>query len=140
LAGRSLRDSDGNEVPLTRAEFALLVVLARHPGRAARELTPISFEQIYSGRGADYGQEAQELVDLLVRAGIGVGKYEYRGLQHGYPPRFWRKAAVAANELSNWLKLNPMAPSEDRLAHAQRVVNMNRLVHRSLRSVWEGDT
>jgi class 3 adenylate cyclase/DNA-binding response OmpR family regulator/predicted ATPase len=33
LVGRSLRDCDGNEVPLTRAEFALLVVLTRHPGR-----------------------------------------------------------------------------------------------------------
>jgi two-component system, OmpR family, response regulator len=33
FAGRSLRDCGGSEVPLTRAEFALLVVLARHPGR-----------------------------------------------------------------------------------------------------------
>src|SRR6516165_6694383 len=33
LAGRSLLDGDGREVPLTRAEFALLVVLARHAGR-----------------------------------------------------------------------------------------------------------
>jgi hypothetical protein len=95
---------------------------------AARELTPISFEQIYSGRGADYGQEAQELVDLLVKAGIGVGKYEYRTLRQGYPPRFWRKAAAAANELSNWLEHNAMAPYEDRLAHARQVVNINRLV------------
>ena len=33
LAGRSLCDSSGSEVPLTRSEFALLVVLARHAGR-----------------------------------------------------------------------------------------------------------
>jgi len=33
LAGRSLRDSEGREVPLTRSEFALLVALARSPGR-----------------------------------------------------------------------------------------------------------
>ncbi|MBV8737962.1 MAG: AAA family ATPase [Alphaproteobacteria bacterium] len=33
LAGRSLRAGDGSEVSLTRSEFALLVALARHPGR-----------------------------------------------------------------------------------------------------------
>src|SRR5262249_35167609 len=32
-AGHSLRDRDENEVPLTRAEFAMLAVLARHPAR-----------------------------------------------------------------------------------------------------------
>jgi DNA-binding response OmpR family regulator/predicted ATPase len=32
-AGHSLVGGDGREVPLTRAEFALLVALARHPGR-----------------------------------------------------------------------------------------------------------
>jgi class 3 adenylate cyclase len=33
LASRTLHDYRGREVPLTRSEFALLVVLARHPGR-----------------------------------------------------------------------------------------------------------
>ena len=33
LAGRSLRDGGGSEISLTRSEFALLVALARHPGR-----------------------------------------------------------------------------------------------------------
>src|SRR5262245_9831805 len=32
-AGHSLRDGDGSEVPLTRAEFAMLAVLVRHAGR-----------------------------------------------------------------------------------------------------------
>jgi class 3 adenylate cyclase/predicted ATPase len=32
-AGRSLRDCSGSEVPLTRSEFALLLALARSPGR-----------------------------------------------------------------------------------------------------------
>ena len=39
LAGRSLRDCDGNEVLLTRAEFALLLVLARHPGECCRVIS-----------------------------------------------------------------------------------------------------
>ncbi len=98
------------------------------------ELTPIAFQQIYLRKpGADYGPEALELVDLLVKSGIGVGKYEYRKLRDGYPPRFWRKAAAAANELSAWLKQNPVATPEARLAHARRVVDTNRLLHRSLR-------
>lgn len=33
LAGRSVLDCGGSEVPLTRSEFALLVALARYPGR-----------------------------------------------------------------------------------------------------------
>jgi len=33
LAGRSVRDSRGSEVPLTRSEFALLVAFVRNPGR-----------------------------------------------------------------------------------------------------------
>jgi two-component system phosphate regulon response regulator OmpR len=35
FAGRSLCDVSGNEVPLTRAEFALLALLARHAGAGA---------------------------------------------------------------------------------------------------------
>jgi adenylate cyclase len=33
LAGRSMRDCRGSEVPLTRSEFALLVAFVRNPGR-----------------------------------------------------------------------------------------------------------
>ena len=52
-----------------------------------------------------------EEVDLLTRAGIGVGVYD----RHPAPPIFWRKAAAAANQLHLWLQQNPTATSEERL-------------------------
>jgi len=88
------------------------------------------FQQIYLQMpGPDYGPEAEELVRLLVHAGIGVGMYDPLASR---PPIFWRKAAKAANELDMWLKENPTASPEARAAHARKVVDINRLVHRSL--------
>src|SRR5438270_10174867 len=65
LAGHSLRDGDGREVPLTRAEFALLLVLARHPGRV------LSRDQLLDaalGRRAEpYDRSVDVLVGRLAR-------------------------------------------------------------------------
>jgi hypothetical protein len=95
-----------------------------------QEFTASVFEDIYLQRAnVSHKPEAIEVVDLLVHAGIGVGKYE------GYPrpPIFWRKAATAANQLYAWLQQNPATSREDRLNAARKVVNINRLVHHSLR-------
>jgi len=65
LAGRLLRDRSGSEVPLTRAEFALLVTLARHSGRV------MSRDQLLDaalGRRADpYDRSVDVLVGRLRR-------------------------------------------------------------------------
>jgi hypothetical protein len=91
------------------------------------EISPAVFQQIYvRAPGANYGPEAEEVVDLLATAGIGVGIPTN--------PLFWQNAATAANELRVWLKQNPMATAEARTTHARKVVDMNRLVDRSLRS------
>jgi hypothetical protein len=92
------------------------------------QITPAAFEEMYLKK-QDFGPEAGEIMDLLVRAGIGVGKYE----RYPKPPIFWRKAAKAANELRAWLRQNPTASSEARQTKARSVVDINRLVHRSLR-------
>jgi len=92
------------------------------------QITPVEFEDMYLKR-RDLGPEGDEIVDLLVRAGIGVGKYA----QYPKPPVFWRKSAKAANELREWLRQNPTASPEARQAKARAVVDINRLVHRSLR-------
>jgi DNA-binding response OmpR family regulator/class 3 adenylate cyclase len=60
LAGRSLRDRDGNEVPLTRAEFALLVVLARHPGRV------LSRDQLLDAALGRRAEPYDRSIDVLV--------------------------------------------------------------------------
>jgi hypothetical protein len=94
------------------------------------DFSPTVFQEIYLRTpGVSYRAEAQEVVDLLVRAGIGVGIYG----RHPRPDIFWRKAAVAANQLYMWLEQNEMANQEERLAQARRVVDMNHVVHRSLR-------
>jgi hypothetical protein len=94
------------------------------------DITPDIFKQIYLRQpGNSWGPEAEEVVDLLVKAGIGVGIYS-----DPYPPIFWQKAAEAANEFYGWLKRDPTASPETRLAHARKVVDAKRLVHRSLRS------
>jgi hypothetical protein len=92
------------------------------------QITPAAFEEMYLKK-QDFGPEADEIVDLLVRAGIGVGKFE----RYPKPPVFWRKSAKAANELRAWLRQNPTASAEARQAKARSVVDINRLVHRSLR-------
>src|SRR6516165_814793 len=60
LAGRSLRDGDGNEVPLTRAEFALLLVLARHPGRV------LSSDQLLDAALGRRAEPYDRSIDVLV--------------------------------------------------------------------------
>lgn len=92
------------------------------------QITPAVFEDMYLKRRG-FGPEGDEIVDLLVRAGIGVGKYE----RYPTPPAFWRKSAQAANELRAWLRANPTASPEAREAKARSLVDINRLVHRSLR-------
>src|SRR4029077_4550974 len=60
LAGRSLRDWSGSEVPLTRAEFALLVVMARHPGRV------LSRDQLLDAALGRRAEPYDRSVDVLV--------------------------------------------------------------------------
>jgi adenylate cyclase len=60
LAGRSLRDCGGGEVPLTRAEFALLVVLARHPGRV------LSRDQLLDAALGRRAEPYDRSIDVLV--------------------------------------------------------------------------
>ena len=60
LAGRSLRDSSGSEVPLTRAEFALLVVLARHSGRV------LSRDQLLDAALGRRAEPYDRSIDVLV--------------------------------------------------------------------------
>jgi predicted ATPase/class 3 adenylate cyclase len=60
MAGRSLRDCDGNEVPLTRAEFALLVVLARHSGRV------LSRDQLLDAALGRRAEPYDRSIDVLV--------------------------------------------------------------------------
>src|SRR6516162_3842451 len=65
FAGRLLRDVGGNEVPLTRAEFALLVVLARHAGRV---LSRDRLLDAARGRRADpYDRSVDVLIGRLRR-------------------------------------------------------------------------
>jgi hypothetical protein len=95
------------------------------------DITPSLFQEIYLRTpGANHRPEAEEVVELLVNAGIGVGKYGGRPR----PEIFWQKASAAANQLYMWLEQNPAATREQRLAHARKVVDINRLVHRSLRT------
>lgn len=109
---------------------------ARRDSRSSRPandsyITPTAFQQLYLRAPGDNNSEhGAEEVDLLTRAGIGVGVYE----RHPAPPIFWRKAAIAANQLHLWLEKNPTATGEERLEHARQVVNVNQLVHRSLRT------
>jgi DNA-binding response OmpR family regulator len=60
LAGRSLRDAGGSEVPLTRSEFALLVELARHPGRV------LSRDQLLDAAAGRRAEPYDRSVDVLV--------------------------------------------------------------------------
>jgi len=60
LPGRSLRDGSGSEVPLTRAEFALLVVLARHAGRV------VSRDQLLDAALGRRGEPYDRSIDVLV--------------------------------------------------------------------------
>ena len=60
LAGRSLRDCGGSEVSLTRAEFALLVVLARHSGRV------LSRDQLLDAALGRRAEPYDRSVDVLV--------------------------------------------------------------------------
>jgi two-component system, OmpR family, response regulator MtrA len=61
LAGRSVRrDEDGDEIPLTRTEFDLLVDLARHPGQVLARDTLL--DRIW---GYDYLGDSR-LVDVAV--------------------------------------------------------------------------
>lgn len=96
-------------------------------------ITPALFRQVYLRlpEGNHQGSEVEKVVDLLVHAGIGVGKYNQPSRPP--PPIFWRKAATAANELRMWLVQNSAATPQERLAYARKVVDTNRLVHRSLR-------
>jgi DNA-binding response OmpR family regulator/class 3 adenylate cyclase/predicted ATPase len=60
LAGRSLRGCDGNEMPLTRAEFALLVVLARHAGRV------LSRDQLLDAALGRRAEPYDRSIDVLI--------------------------------------------------------------------------
>jgi class 3 adenylate cyclase/DNA-binding response OmpR family regulator len=60
LAGRSLRDRGGREVPLTRAEFALLVAFARNPGRV------LSRDQLLDAVAGRRAEPYDRSIDVLV--------------------------------------------------------------------------
>ena len=62
LAGRSLLDCDGSEVPLTRSEFALLVVLAR---RAGCRVINCSMRRWAEGFDTPDLKDAKALIDEL---------------------------------------------------------------------------
>jgi class 3 adenylate cyclase/DNA-binding response OmpR family regulator/predicted ATPase len=113
LAGRSLRDGDGSEVLLTRAEFALLVVLARHPGRV------LSRDQLLDaalGRRAEpYDRSIDVLVGRLrrkIEPDPKVPRFIVTVLGEGY------KFAARPRETSASVQATPTAPSgEERRAH-----------------------
>ena len=60
LAGRSLRDVDGNEVPLTRCEFALLMAFVRNPGRV------LSRDQLLDAVVGRRAEPYDRSIDVLV--------------------------------------------------------------------------
>jgi two-component system torCAD operon response regulator TorR len=65
IGGRSAFDTAGQEVPLTRSEFALLAVFAQQPGRA---LSRDHLLEAVSGRNADrYDRSVDVLVTRLRR-------------------------------------------------------------------------
>jgi DNA-binding winged helix-turn-helix (wHTH) protein len=108
LAGRSLRDCDGNEVPLTRAEFALLLVLARHPGRV------LSRDQLLDaalGRRAEpYDRSIDVLVGRLrrkIEPDPKVPRFIVTVLGEGY------KFAGQLREASAPVQTNLAAPSRE---------------------------
>jgi hypothetical protein len=82
---------------------------------------------------ARHGAEMDELVRLLVNAGIGVGVHKSRRITGPRPPVFWRKSATAANQLRTLLRQNPSASADAREELARRIVDHNHLVHLSLR-------
>jgi TolB-like protein len=59
LAGRSLRNSDGSEVPLTRSEFALLVQFVRNPGRV------LSRDQLLDATAGRRAEPYDRSIDVL---------------------------------------------------------------------------
>jgi DNA-binding response OmpR family regulator/class 3 adenylate cyclase len=110
LAGRSLRDCDGNEVPLTRAEFALLVVLARHPGRV------LSRDQLLDaalGRRAEpYDRSIDVLVGRLrrkIEPDPKVPRFIVTVVGEGY------KFAAQLREISSSVQSMVTAPSGEQL-------------------------
>ena len=113
LAGRSLRDCDGNEVLLTRAEFALLLALARHPGRV------LSRDQLLDaalGRRAEpYDRSIDVLVGRLrrkIEPDPRVPRFIVTVLGEGY------KFAGQLREASAAVQTNLAAPSgEEPRAH-----------------------
>jgi TolB-like protein/DNA-binding winged helix-turn-helix (wHTH) protein/tetratricopeptide (TPR) repeat protein len=63
--GRCLRDSNGQEVPLTRSEFSLLLAFARNPGRV---LSRDQLLNAVAGRGSEpYDRSIDVLVGRLRR-------------------------------------------------------------------------
>jgi class 3 adenylate cyclase/DNA-binding response OmpR family regulator/predicted ATPase len=109
LAGRSLRDCDGDEVPLTRAEFALLVVLARHPGRV---LSRDHLLDAALGRRAEpYDRSIDVLVGRLrrkIEADPKVPRFIVTVLGEGY------KFAAQLRETSAPVQSTLAAPSGER--------------------------
>jgi DNA-binding response OmpR family regulator/tetratricopeptide (TPR) repeat protein len=60
VAGRTFVDAGGSEVPLTRAEFSLLLTLARHPGRV------LSRDQLRSGLNGRVSDAFDRSIDVLI--------------------------------------------------------------------------
>ena len=60
LAGRSLLDCHGSEVPLTRSEFSLLVAFVRNPGRV------LSRDQLLDAAAGRRSEPYDRSVDVLV--------------------------------------------------------------------------
>jgi two-component system torCAD operon response regulator TorR len=69
LAGRALRGRDGQDVPLTRAEFALLAMFVRHPGRA---LSRDHLGNAIPGRATDADERSIDIMVWRLRRKVEV--------------------------------------------------------------------
>jgi hypothetical protein len=95
---------------------------------------PLELPPLEAGPASSvYGPRVQEIVNLLVLAGLSPGNYPRRHLTDPPPAAFWRRASSAANELWAWLRQNTDATAEARAAQARRVVDRAGLVPRYLR-------
>ena len=98
LAGRSLRDAGGSEVPLTRAEFALLVVLARHAGRV------LSRDRLLDAALGRQAEPYDRSIDVL------VGRLRRKIEPDPKAPRFIVTVLGEGYKFAARLRQNPQPP------------------------------
>src|SRR6516165_1056885 len=98
FAGRLLRDVCGNEVPLTRAEFALLVVLARHAGRV------LSRDRLLDAALGRQAEPYDRSIDVL------VGRLRRKIEPDPKAPRFIVTVLGEGYKFAARLRQNPQPP------------------------------